>query len=363
MHLLERYALSVGNRIKKPYTNPHYFPIGGDYVVFCESKLKYSHWAVVNFFCFDDFKKNNIKTVLIGEKTNNDFECDLDLRGVLNFNQSQFVIKNAKAFVGEIGVFAHIAGVFNIPSVVVFGTPLTKINCPFWKPDKYKFITPKLKKGFYHAFSEKKQREYSNTIPPEVIQKSIFDLLKIKCKSYKTISVGSRYKSPVVDIDVTKMPSYIPDGHINIRADKGYNLEIFNSVLRSKKCEITLSAPINIEENLFKNISSLNYLSQDFDVDFIKKLKKFGVKYTLLCTNKKRLSDERFKLFDEEIFLWDVEQQIKKAKKNHKFEIKNANMISMKKILSGKSNHLTWHDLTKKEEDFWLDLDWLFVYV
>lgn len=363
MHLLERYALTVGNRIKEPYVNPHYFPINGRYIVFCGSKIKYEHWAVVNLFCSNRLKENGFTTIQIGNKKDDNFRCDLDLRGKLNFNHAQFIIKNAQAFVGEAGLFSHIAGHFNIPSVVVFGSPLVKINKPFWQSKKTKLIAPRLKKGFYHAFSKKKQTEYANTIPPEKIQNDILNILGIEKETFETISCGNRYKSPVTDIDPKKIPAYIPAGHINIRADKGYDLKILNAILQSKKCELTLSEPIKIDGKSMSGISSLNYISDTFDKEFVERLKSYGVKYTLLCTNKKNLSEERFKLFDEEIFLWDVEDHIKKAKKKHRFDISNVNMVSQKKIISGSSEYLTWFSLTEKEEDFWLDLDWLFVYV
>ncbi len=88
MHLLDRYALSCGVKIDKPFIFEHFYPISLDkYVVFQTSgkgnSRQYDYWPKV--FSFIKDYAPDCKIVHVGLPTDQSVSgIDLDLRGKTN---------------------------------------------------------------------------------------------------------------------------------------------------------------------------------------------------------------------------------------------------------------------------------------
>lgn len=363
MHLLEKYSLSVGAKISEPYTNQHFFPIPEeDYIIFSIDKYNYIHWRTVLFFCKPVFDSINIKTIQIGPKNSPDIGCTLNLSGEITLNQTQFLIKNSKIFVGECGLMAHISCYFDVPSIVLFGSNQIKHMEPFWKPKKYEPLCPN-EEEFVNAITPQSIKKHIKNILPENICEKIFTLLEVDAPKYKTVFFGDRYVGDVVDIKPTDIPKKIPAEHVNIRADKGFKNEIIEFLLLRKKCELTLSEKIKINTEILRNAHSINYVAEEFDKDFINQIKKSGVKYTLICSNKNTIAEQRLTFFDEEIHLWDIESYIENKKIKEKIDINSLKIISNKKILVGDKIYSSWWQESGEEKDLWIDKDWVLAYI
>ena len=73
------------------------------------------------------------------------------------------------------------------------------------------------------------------------------------------------------------------------------------TLIENKYVEITTSDPIP-DHLLIKNkIKCINYISDDFESNFLEKVSNMGIKLVLLCSAKDKLQKQRFKFFDYKI--------------------------------------------------------------
>ena len=76
--------------------------------------------------------KLSIPVVQIGGSEDKNLENVIDLRGKTTFNQTAWVIKNAKMHLGVDSFPAHLAGVVGTPSVILFGATWSNLCKPYW---------------------------------------------------------------------------------------------------------------------------------------------------------------------------------------------------------------------------------------
>ena len=102
MHLLDRYALSCGVKIDKPFILEQYYPMVLDkYVVFQTSgkgnSRQYDYWDKV--FSFIREYCSDYKIVHVGLPSDQTVEgVDEDLRGKTSIRQLAYVIKNSSLY-------------------------------------------------------------------------------------------------------------------------------------------------------------------------------------------------------------------------------------------------------------------------
>ena len=129
------------------------------------------------------------------------------------------------------------------------------------------------------------------------------------------------------------------------------------------KCEITTeeTIPKDILEN--PNIMKVNYISSDFDFNFIKTMKEKYKKYTLFCNEKSKLGEQRAKFFDEEIHLL-TEKSIssKHLEKIKNINLKDLKILSYRKILYKDKLYSSYYEISKKKDDLLLDLNNIMIY-
>jgi len=136
-------------------------------------------------------------------------------------------------------------------------------------------------------------------------------------------------------------------------------------ILQRNNIELTLSKPIHDELLFSKRIKTINYVAEEFDIDFVKKIKKAGINHVLLCTSKEKLSEQRFNLFDFTINLFELKELIKiNEQKLPSLDLEKIKVESNKKIICGNKVYDTYYDFNgrKNKDDFFLDLDWYYLY-
>ena len=100
MNKLERYSLHSGLKISKPFVDDCFFPIIQDkYITFnSESSVnskKYNFWQEVIDLIFEPLQSKGISIIQIGDVKSQQLEKVYSIKGLSNFNQESFAIKNS----------------------------------------------------------------------------------------------------------------------------------------------------------------------------------------------------------------------------------------------------------------------------
>lgn len=369
MHPVERYALALGAKIDKPSVLDHFWPLPEDrYVCIYTSKKDsfkdYDFWGIVFEICFPIFKKFGLKTVQIGEQADPAIGAEIDLRGKTNLLQSNNIIKHCRYFVGVDSYFAHLAGFYDKPMTAIHGSSFLNCTKPFWgKKDEHFLIEPHREEKHNPSFILNENPKSVNKIKPEDIAAKIFKM--IGCEdviSFKTLYVGDKCLNQIVDV--------IPDQDTDISAPKiNLRLDLYfkednqaRKILAKRKCEVTTCESFNLAFPEVRNIEAINYITESFNEDFVKQAKKLGIPLNLLCTSLDKLSSERKKLFDFQISLYEPEKIIVKNKEKFGEFKEGLKIKTMRPTVSGKNVYPSKYLWSKDIDDFFLDLEWVFVY-
>ncbi len=372
MHLIERYALSTGVPISSIEILEHYYPIVFDkYICFYASKKNnlrdYDHWNLVLNLCLPFLQRENIKVVQIGSLKDPSVQCDLDLRGKLNFRQTSNVIKNSMAFVGVDSLAAQIASVYNKPITAIFGESFANCSAPYWGDKKKQFLieTPR-EKDENPSFILNEFPKKINKINPEIIAQTILEMLGFNNNiPFKTIYAGLRYKDKCIDI-IPSLPCPLVLKNVNIRLDLFCDMEthkIMVDILSRNTGEVTTAQPFNLNFPFVKNLLCVNYVSGSFDKKFVEDLKLLGIPVNLICTNEENLKNERAKFFNNAIINFNVEKTIEdNRQKINNASYEDISIISNKKIVCGADVYPNIFAVYKSMDLFLLDLDWMYIY-
>jgi hypothetical protein len=364
MHLIERYSLACGAKINKPEMLNHFFPISWEkYICVSSSKQEdpknYSFWDIVFGICSSAFEKNNIKIVQVGDQNDTKIPSNLDLRGKTNSRQNAFILKNAKIFVGVDGFHSHLSSFYGTPSVSLYPFSFVECSKPYWGPS---FPISAEREDILPPFSHTENPRSVDQIKPEIVAAKILEALEIKGEiTFKTIYAGVRCKDECIDI-IPKKNSLVRDPRINIRMDKFFSEKNLYSILSRNACEVTTDKSFSLDNPFAVNISTVNYVCNTFDIEFIAKLKKLAIKTNLLCSSKENLAQERKKLFDYQIHYFNLDEQTKERKAKAQHNTSELKIFTKKKVLCGDEFYGTLFEYTKDENDFFLDLDWFYCY-
>ena len=113
-----------------------------------------------------------------------------------------------------------------------------------------------------------------------------------------------------------------------------------------------------------ETINCINYFSDRFDADFVRRAKNKGVALRLFCTNEETLKEERYKFFDDQIALIDESKKIEDAKKLVKLPKKNLKIKSYTIYFKNGEAYHSLFQANKGEnlDDIFVDLDKLMLY-
>jgi len=368
MSPIERYALSTGVKIENPQILEHFYPVSADkYVCFGPSKKDnlrdYDFWNLVIELISPVLKGMGYTTVQIGTQKDDPIGCDIDLRGKLNIRQAAGVLKNCEFFVGVDTFLTHIAAFQGKPIVAIYAASFLECCKPHWGDfSKHHLIqTPRGEKE-NPSFILNENPKSINRIKPEEIVSKIVKILGVNFDPrFRTLYVGPRFKDECVDVIPFSFSKVVSD-KINIRMDIFHGEKELQQILQNNRAEVTIRTSFELNFQNVRNIKSVNYVSDSFDTQFIERLKKLGIKITLLCTSEDALSRERFKLFDYTINLFQPDKLIEENKKKLTKDPFLVSTISSKKVICGDKAFNSLFEYSKKVDDFFVDLDWLYVY-
>jgi len=310
MHILDRYALSCGVKIDKPFINPHYYPVTLDkYVAFQTSgkgnSRQYDYWHKV--FSFIKEYAPEYKIVHIGIPSDQSvYGVDLDLRGKTSINQLAYIIKNSSIYLGVDSLSVHLASASNKKIVALYSYCYAQNCSPVWGDKKdHSLLEVDWAKYGKPSFSLNETDKKINKINPEVIAKAVLDQLEISndLDKIQTVHIGKSFHNPTIEIipDDGPIPVIIKEKVCNVRLDYFFNekklLQLasvcFLNIISNKIIDL------NILSTIKSKVSGITLIvDQSFDLIYLKSLRDLGVKLTLTAPNDANWGNLAEKFFD-----------------------------------------------------------------
>ena len=365
-HLIEEYAKSCGVKIGTPILQPTFFPISFDkYITIhhgdCNATY-YDYWDEAIDILKPVLEKSGIKIIQIldkeGERINS-----ADLNIICSKKQAAFIIKNSLCHVGTDSIYCNLAGEFNKPLLAIYSHTNPKNTRP-WKFNKSKTkLLTSIPDDQRFSQDVNESPKTINNLLPEDICKNILSVLGIKKKiKFKTLLIGERFKDNCLDV-IPSHPSMVRHDKINVRMDICHNEANLLQIIKNNAVEITTHHPISDEILTSRRISVINYLTDEFNEDFVKRVKSLGIHMNLLCVSKENLPNQRFKFFEHDIIFHDLKSIIEEnAKKLSLIADKKIKTKSNKAILIGEKAFNSYLEALNSKDLFLLDLDWLYLY-
>jgi hypothetical protein len=370
-HLIEEYAKSCGVEIGKPIIKEHFYPVVHDKYITLHTDAKdqareYAHWNIVLQLLKQPLSEAGIKIIQIGgEKYEKHPFVDEVLNGSCSFKNTFYVIKKSLLHLGINSLPVHIASVYGKKIVNIFGNLYPECARPYWsKEEDVVNLCPDFSER-KPSFSVQEHPKRIDEIKPEDIANSVLKLLNIDHnQKFESLYYGSEYKKRSIQIIPEGNTIKFQDGfNVNLRMDKFYSLEALSKIIQQKKIEITTDKPIPKEFLIKEKIQCINYITDSFDVNFVEAATKKGITMMLLCTDKSKIKEERFKIFDQKIYPYHKKDMIKENKKKiGKVDFDRLKILSTRKILCNGKEYSSFYEMTGKKDDFFLDLDWLMCY-
>ena len=384
MHILERYALSCGVKIDKPFILEQYYPISLDkYIVFQTSgkgnSRQYDYWVKV--FQYIREYTNDYKIVHVGVESDQSVAgVDLDLRGKTSIRQLAYLIKNSSLYLGIDSLSTHLAGHYDKKIVALYSYCYAQNCFPIWgKRSNRSLIEIDWAKEGKPSFSITEADKNINTIKPEIIAKATLDHLNIANDLHlvNTIFIGADYRNPTIEIvpDSNSYPVFIKDKTCNVRMDYHFNEE--NLIRLASICKVNIITLKQIDLNILNSIKSkvcaLNVIaSEEISEKYLIKVKELGIKLNISAHFNEHWSQLAEKFFDfklekyEKITKNDV-QEISKIDGSCFFNSEKI-IFSENKVYSCK---LFWEKKQPKldkrakvidDETFWQESDYFYIY-
>lgn len=365
-HLIEEYAKACGVKVGNPNFQIKHasIPFEKYMVVFHGSCLAdtYKYWEEVFWILKTTLNERGVGVVQILEKESQRIE-GLDFYINPTLKQAGFIIKNSVCFAGVDSVYSYFATEFEVPQVCIF--PHTHPNISGRIPNKGRETAYATLGGEFanKSFDPSENPQTINAILPEEVASSIVSANKWSDEiGVKTIFVGSRYGETCQDI-IPSHPCSSINGRINVRMDICHNEAVLEEILKNNRVEATIDTPLHEDLICKEKIHTLNYLSHEFDFDFVQKVRKSGIKIHLICISEQHLAEQRVKFFDMDVLFEDLDKKIlKNAATINQLEHKNPKVLSKKQIIIADKTFNNYLSALNSQELFLLDLDWLMLY-
>lgn len=313
--LAETYALQVGVGLNKPEILEKFFPLDSDYskIVLIHASAGNNNFPAKIYDYFNEvvglikpqLDLNGYKIYQIGGHGEQPVKAINYICGQTSIAQTAYLIKRCALLIGNDSMNAHIAGVLDVPSVLLYGPTDGKNHGPFWRNKKTEIIES-------HRFGNKRPSYFSqeypktiNQIPPEEVANAALKVLGLQPVDYKSLFFGEYYLQTVIDVypDIVVNEHFAEGAPLNMRMDYLHNEDILIKNLSVRKCSIVMDAPINLD--IFKkykqNILSIRCkINASFPKWIIKEIKKLGINHIFYTENldEKTLAQMRLDFFD-----------------------------------------------------------------
>ena len=384
MHILERYALSCGVKIDKPFILEQYYPVSLDkYIVFQTSgkgnSRQYDYWLKV-FQYIREYTKD-YKIIHVGLESDQSVAgIDLDLRGKTSIRQLAYLIKNSSLYLGIDSLSAHLAGHYDKKIVALYSYCYAQNCFPIWgKGHNQSLIEVNWAEQGKPSFSLNEKKKNINTIKPEIIAKAALDHLGVAndLDLVKTIFIGAQYHNPTIEVipDSNSYPIFIKDKVCNVRMD--YHFSEGNLLRLASICTVNIvtskEIDINILNSIKPKICGLNVIaSNQISEEYLTKVKGLGIKLNLsgpFNDGWSALSEKffDFKLEKDEVF---TKSRIENASKidescdfnSEKIIFSEGKVYSCKLFWEKKQPKLDRRAKVVDDQAFWQESDYFYIY-
>lgn len=384
MHILERYALSCGVKIDKPFILEQYYPVSLDkYIVFQTSgkgnSRQYDYWLKV-FQYIREYTKD-YKIIHVGLESDQSVAgIDLDLRGKTSIRQLAYLIKNSSLYLGIDSLSAHLAGHYDKKIVALYSYCYAQNCFPIWgKGHNQSLIEVNWAEQGKPSFSLNEKKKNINTIKPEIIAKAVLDHLGVAndLDLVKTIFIGAQYHNPTIEVipDSNSYPIFIKDKVCNVRMD--YHFSEDNLLRLASICTVNIvtskEIDINILNSIKPKICGLNVIaSNQISEEYLTKVKGLGIKLNLsgpFNDGWSALSEKffDFKLEKDEVF---TKSRIENASKidescdfnSEKIIFSEGKVYSCKLFWEKKQPKLDRRAKVVDDQAFWQESDYFYIY-
>lgn len=365
-HLSEVYAKDLGVRIGEPIFKPHFYPVlEEDYItIHNDNKVPakaYDYWEEVIIIV----KKISpeIKFLQIGSGKEPKIKTVDKFIPTSSIKQSAYIIKNSIMHVGIDSLPVHIASSLDKPIVAIYSHVYASTCGPIWNTEENHTIIESNRGGNKPSFSAKESPKTINLIKPEEIANAILKELGEKKCNRETIHIGERYKENLYHIIPDEKYGF-ENKKIVIRFDLLHNED--NALHLFQKNQISILTKKPISENILSqgNIDNISYFSEEFDEEFVKKCKKFGVVLRLICTKEENLSDQRYEFFDEQVSLIEEDKKIQDNKEKVNLPEGDFEIKSYSLYMKNGQAHTSLYEANERHnlDDIFVDLDHLMIY-
>ena len=384
MHILERYALSCGVKIDKPFILEQYYPVSLDkYIVFQTSgkgnSRQYDYWLKV-FQYIREYTKD-YKIIHVGLESDQSVAgIDLDLRGKTSIRQLAYLIKNSSLYLGIDSLSAHLAGHYDKKIVALYSYCYAQNCFPIWgKGHNQSLIEVNWAEQGKPSFSLNEKKKNINTIKPEIIAKAALDHLGVAndLDLVKTIFIGAQYHNPTIEVipDSNSYPIFIKNKVCNVRMD--YHFSEDNLLRLASICTVNIvtskEIDINILNSIKPKICGLNVIaSNQISEEYLTKVKGLGIKLNLsgpFNDGWSALSEKffDFKLEKDEVFTKSIIENASKIDESCDFNsekiiFSEGKVYSCKLFWEKKQPKLDRRAKVVDDQAFWQESDYFYIY-
>lgn len=294
----ETYALACGLKIGKPELSTKFYPLPFDkYIVVHNSSgmqsKNYSYWQEVVDLIHPIFTELGYHFVQIGDDKDKRIKGCFDLCGKTDLNQTFYILENCDLIIGNDSFSLHCGGILDKKLVGLYSIiNLNNVKPDWGNPENQRLIQAPLF-GQKPSYSAEEHPKVIDRIKPEEIVCAISDLMKVELPTNKTIHIGDRYTTPIVECTPEEVVSkdFFPQCVLNIRADytsDNVDSNLIAQNLSQRTCAIVTDKAINLQPILpFKqNLKVVMVkIKDDSLVRFVSQVRKSGVNCILICEN------------------------------------------------------------------------------
>tara|TARA_B100002019_G_scaffold109922_1_gene94518 strand:+ start:2382 stop:3521 length:1140 start_codon:yes stop_codon:yes gene_type:complete len=376
MHKLESFALSVGSKIEKPFIDKNYYPILDEKFI-CVSQesisnsKNYSNFNDVMFHIKPFLEDNGINVIELGSPDSDSIFYTKNYKHTSRL-QANFIINKSLLYFGNFNYYANIASALNKPIVLPSNKDIESSFKPYWSTAKSCKVLM-AETDLMPSRNDDENPKTINLIHPELIAKSILDLLNIEndLDTIETIFIGDNYHSPTLDLIPSnfQLENFKNQKNINVRLDKKYDINFLVKCKTIKSLSITTDQdiPRQVLTHLKDHIDHITfYIDKNTTIETINNMQSIGKPLFLLCKNKEDLKSIQLKFIDHPVVL---DQKL--SKKDLKVKnLDNLIFLSKKNIISEGKAYNSFLSLSEgrnvskvlNKKVFWEDLKYCRVY-
>lgn len=386
MKLLERYALSTGLKINKPFIYKAYYPLPFQkYITIHPSAgmpaKNYAFWEDVLELMKPTLDKLGIHIIQVGGQDDEALKFCNNLQGKTNIQQTAYILSNSLLHLSNDTFSAHVAGAMDIPLVTIYGSTTVANHSPyFYDKTKTTFLEAD-RNGHRASYASEEQPRMVDRIKPEDIANAALKIFETSV-SRKSLKMGEFYPTYIVEYipDHVIAPSYLAGGVINIRMDYVFDEKNFGKVIYNRKCNVITDKPIDIKlvRSFKAHINRMSFeVFMDTNPDYVKQLKATGIDLHLFTkeSDDEKLKELRLKHFEYEIIQekpitkesLDIKDKVgyNTCYKTNKFILAKGGVFLSRADWKANKSVKNFDDNTREIQDtpeFWEEVEYFYIF-